>query len=27
VASVVGGKLLFNQKLERDIKMGVEIGR
>lgn len=25
VASVVGGKLLFNQKLERDIKMGVEI--
>ena len=27
VASVVGGKLLFNQKLERDIKMGVEIGK
>jgi len=26
-ASVVGGKLLFNQKLERDIKMGVEISR
>jgi len=25
VASVVGGKLLFNQKLEKDIKMGVEI--
>jgi len=27
VASVVGGKLLFNQKLDRDIRMGVEIGR
>jgi len=27
VASVVGGKLLFNQKLDKDIKMGVEIGR
>jgi len=27
VASVVGGKLLFNQKLEKDIKMGVEIER
>jgi len=27
VASVVGGKLLFNQKLDRDIKMGVEISR
>lgn len=26
-ASVVGGKLLFNQKLERDIKMGIEISR
>lgn len=26
-ASVVGGKLLFNTKLDRDIKMGVEIGR
>lgn len=26
-ASVVGGKLLFNQKLDRDIKMGVEISR
>lgn len=26
-ASVVGGKLLFNQKLERDIRMGVEIGK
>lgn len=26
-ASVVGGKLLFNTKLERDIKMGVEIGK
>ncbi|MDD3999023.1 MAG: DUF4012 domain-containing protein, partial [Candidatus Shapirobacteria bacterium] len=25
VASVVGGKLLFNQKLDKDIKMGVEI--
>jgi hypothetical protein len=24
-ASLVGGKLLFNQKLDRDIKMGVEI--
>ncbi len=27
VASVVGGKLLFNQKLEKDIKMGVEMGK
>lgn len=27
VASVVGGKLLFNQKLDKDIKMGVEISR
>jgi hypothetical protein len=26
-ASVVGDKLLFNQKLDRDIKMGVEIGK
>lgn len=26
-ANVVGGKLLFNQKLDKDIKMGVEIGR
>ena len=26
-ASMVGGKLLFNQKLERDIKMGVELGK
>ena len=26
-ANVVGGKLLFNLKLEKDIKMGVEIGR
>lgn len=26
-ASVVGGKLLFNQKLDRDIKMGVEISK
>ncbi|HBP51591.1 TPA: hypothetical protein DD455_04655 [Candidatus Shapirobacteria bacterium] len=26
-ASVVGGKLLFNQKLDKDIKMGVEISR
>jgi len=26
-ASLVGGKLLFNQKLDRDIKMGVELGR
>lgn len=26
-ASVVSGKILFNQKLTRDIKMGVEIGR
>jgi len=26
-ASVVGGKLLFNQKLERDIRMGVEISK
>jgi len=24
-ASLVGGKLLFNQKLDRDIKMGVEL--
>ena len=27
VASMVGGKLLFNQKLNRDIKMGVELGK
>lgn len=27
VATVVGGKLLFNQKLDRDLKMGVEIGK
>jgi len=27
VANVVGGKLLFNQKLEKDIRMGVEMGR
>ena len=27
VASIVGGKLLFNQKLDKDIKMGVEISR
>ncbi|HEX8923901.1 MAG TPA: DUF4012 domain-containing protein [Patescibacteria group bacterium] len=26
-ASVVGGKILFNQKLDKDIKMGVEIGK
>ena len=26
-ASLVAGKLLFNQKLDRDVKMGVEIGR
>lgn len=26
-ATVVNGKLLFNQKLDRDIKMGVEIGK
>lgn len=26
-ASMVGGKLLFNQKLNRDIKMGVELGK
>lgn len=26
-ASMVGGKLLFNQKLDRDIKMGVELGK
>lgn len=26
-ASMVGNKLLFNQKLDRDIKMGVEIGK
>ena len=26
-ASVVGGRLLFNQKLDRDIKMGVELGK
>ena len=26
-ASVIGGKLLFNQKLDRDIKMGVEISK
>jgi hypothetical protein len=26
-ASLVGGKLLFNQKLDRNIKMGVELGR
>ena len=26
-ASMVGGKLLFNQKLEKDIKMGVELGK
>ncbi|MFA5749787.1 MAG: DUF4012 domain-containing protein [Candidatus Shapirobacteria bacterium] len=25
-ANLVGGKLLFNQKLDRDIKMGVELG-
>jgi len=27
VATVVGGNLLFNQKVDRDVKMGVEIGR
>ena len=27
VASLVGGKLLFNQKLDKDIKMGVELER
>lgn len=27
VASVVAGKLLFNQKLDKDIKMGVELSR
>jgi len=27
VASLVGGKLLFNQKLNKDIKMGVELGK
>jgi len=27
VASMVGGKILFNQKLERDIKMGVELSK
>jgi len=26
-ASMVGGKLLFNQKLNKDIKMGVELGK
>ncbi|MFA4827280.1 MAG: DUF4012 domain-containing protein [Candidatus Shapirobacteria bacterium] len=26
-ASMVGGKVLFNQKLEKDIRMGVEIGK
>jgi hypothetical protein len=26
-ASMVGGKLLFNQKMDKDIKMGVELGR
>lgn len=26
-ASMVGGKLLFNQKLDKDIKMGVELGK
>ena len=26
-ASVIGGKLLFNQKLDKDIKIGVELGR
>ena len=26
-ANVVGGKLLFNQKLTKDLKMGVEIGK
>ena len=26
-ASMVGGKLLFNQKLAKDIKMGVELGK
>ncbi len=26
-ASVVGGRLLFNQKLDKDIKMGVELGK
>jgi hypothetical protein len=26
-ANLVGGKLLFNQKLDRDIKMGVELGK
>ena len=27
VASMVGGKLLFNMKLDSDIKMGVVLGR
>jgi hypothetical protein len=27
VATVVGGNLLFNQKVDRDVKMGVEIGK
>jgi hypothetical protein len=27
VASMTNGKMLFNQKLDRDIKMGVEIGK
>lgn len=27
MASLVNGKILFNQKLDRDIKMGVEIGK
>lgn len=26
-ASIVGGKLLFNQKLNKDIRMGVELGK
>ena len=26
-ASLVGGKLLFNQKLDEDIKMGVVLGK
>jgi hypothetical protein len=26
-ASLVGGKLLFNQKLSKDIKMGVVLGK
>jgi len=26
-ASMVGGKLLFNQKLNKDVKMGVELGK